>query len=78
VQTVPSLMTLPTRGPDTSSTQIQIIWSTPVNGGSSIISYQLDVMSASGIWIEVVGNSTGNYLGLSYTLTVGIVAGQTY
>lgn len=35
-------------------------------------------MNDSGLWIEVVGNSTGNYLGLSYTLTVGIVAGRTY
>lgn len=66
------------RGADTSATQIQVIWSAPQNGGSSIISYQLDVLNASGSWIEVVGNSTGNYLGLSYTLTVGIVAGNTY
>jgi hypothetical protein len=78
VQTVPSQMIQLVRGPDTSATQIQIIWSAPVSGGTSIISYQLDILNESGVWIEVVGNSNGNYLGLSYTLTVGIVAGRTY
>lgn len=42
------------------------------------MSYELAVSSDGLVWTSAVGDETGSYLGLEYTLTEGIIAGETY
>ena len=58
---------------------MQVIWTAPVTNGSPIISYQLQYMLFGGsTWIEACGDTTGSYLGTSFTITTNIVGGKTY
>ena len=79
VQMQPAVMSPPTRGSDTSNTQVQVLWTSPASNGSPITSYELQYMLFGGsTWLEACGDATGSYLGSSYTITKNIVGGATY
>lgn len=71
-------MTLPTSGANTNAQQIQINWVAPSDGGSSILSYELDLIIGNSTVPIVGSDATGNYLSLTYLITNGIVSGNSY
>lgn len=72
-------MVTPTRGADTSAMQVEVEWVAPATGDSPITSYELVKLGVDNIWESVVGtDAMGSYLGLSYTLTIDIVASVSY
>ena len=82
MQTVPLIPSAPTRDSSTTSTQLVVNWSqisSPNDGGSPIISYNLQYDAGSGAtsWVDLIGNPT-NSLVLTYTFTGSITAGKTY
>jgi hypothetical protein len=85
VQTGPGTMVAPTSGSSTTSTQIDIEWTTlstlstvtPNNGGSTVTSYILYWDQGTSTWTEIVGK-TSAYLGTSYLVSSGLTAGSTY
>lgn len=82
MQTVPLKPSAPTKDTATSSTQLVVDWSpisSPNDGGSSIISYNLQYDAGSGAtsWVDLIGNPT-NSLVQTYTFTGAITAGGTY
>mmetsp|Transcript_9442 Transcript_9442/g.8983 ORF Transcript_9442/g.8983 Transcript_9442/m.8983 type:complete len:215 (+) Transcript_9442:523-1167(+) len=76
-------MTAPARGANTDETQIHITWadfdSAPGNGGATLSSYHLQWDSGtSGVtWTTLIGLSPYS-TALTYTLTTGVSAGQSY
>lgn len=83
IQTEPKTMTtLPRRGSDSSSSQIQVEWDalvSPNNGDSTILSYNLqwDAGTSGVTWTDLIGHTTA-YTSLSYTISTGIVPGNFY
>ena len=82
MQTIPLKPSASIKDSSTSSTQLVVNWSqisTPNDGGSSIISYNLQYDAGSGgtTWVDLLGNPT-NSLALTYTFTGSITAGKTY
>jgi hypothetical protein len=76
VQTVPSQMTSPTRGADTTAFQVELDWQAPNNGGSAIISYELvDITDSSNV---VIFTGESSYVGIKYTITDNIIPGESY
>lgn len=78
MQTPPAQMALPTRGADTNAQQIQINWVAPTDGGSPILSYELDLVLGNNTIAIVGSDATGNYLRLTYLITDSIIAGNSY
>lgn len=72
--------TTPRRGSLTTETQLQVTWdymTGTLTGGSTILSYQLDMNTGSG-FVEVVGNTQGDYTQNSVIVTSGISSGYSY
>jgi hypothetical protein len=74
-------MAQPTRGALTSETRVDADW-VPLTvfadtGGAPITSYRLEWDAGTGTWADVVGH-TSSYLGTTYSITTGVVAGSSY
>ncbi len=75
-------MSSPTRGSTTSTTQIEVDWTTlttsTLTGGSSIISYNLKWNAGSGSTFYDLVGYTSYYTGSSFTITTSLTAGTSY
>jgi len=81
ISTIPSQMAAITRNALTSTSQVVIDWtalsSSPSNGGSAITSYGVQWDQGTGVWIELIGESS-DFTGVQYAITTGIVMGNNY
>ena len=80
IQTEPQQMAAPTRGPASSDTQVQAEWtalSSPADGDSPVLSYELQWDQGNSTWVSLAG-SASYYTGTSYTVALGITTGSTY
>ena len=80
IQTEPLQMTPPVEGSATSTSTLEVTWSTVSSlndGGSAVTSYNLYWDQGIGSWVTLVGQNS-SYLGTSYTIGVGIMQGATY
>lgn len=81
VEVVPHTMTAPTKGPQTSNAQVEVMWlaqSSPENGSSPITIYNLQMHNGDGNFVDVIGGSAVEFLGSSYLISSGITQGVTY
>jgi hypothetical protein len=78
IKTIPSAVSTPTRGSDTSTTKLQVEWTGlayPDTGDSTIYSYNLVWDAGTGTTNQdLVGLST-YYTSTSYSITTGITSG---
>jgi hypothetical protein len=82
IETEPSQMGAPTRGPGTGIDRIELTWSlltSPADGYSAITTYALSWDAGSGgtSWTSLVGEASDYTLG-SYLVTAGVSEGQSY
>jgi hypothetical protein len=82
IQTEPSQMSVPTRGSDTNTQQIDVEWTTlasPLNGNSDVTTYALywDAGNDGGSFSPLVGINS-DYLLSTYLVTDSIVSGDYY
>lgn len=80
IQTEPQTMAVPTRGSASSDTQLQVQWTaltSPANGDSTVLSYELQWDQGTSTWVSLAG-SASYYTGTSYTIALGITSGTTY
>lgn len=83
MQTVPVQMAQPSRGAQTTETQIEVQWTTLTSdsdvGGAVVTSYWLewDAGSSQATWQDLAGR-TSSYTNTSFIVTTGVSAGQTY
>lgn len=76
-------MSSPTRGSQTSTSQIEVVWTAltaPNNGYSSILSYHLQWDNGVGNFaspIDLIGNSIDSLV-LNYIVSSSIVSGSSY
>lgn len=81
-KTIPDTMATPTKGSTSNENQIEVDWSalsSPNNGDSSIISYNLqwDAGTSGNTWTDIIGASPYSTV-TTYTISSGITSGSTY
>lgn len=71
-------MAIPTRGALTSETRVDVDWTAlstfAETGGAPVTSYRLEWDAGGSTWSDVVGH-TSSYLGTTFSITSGVVAG---
>lgn len=69
-----------TNGASTTNNMIELQWSaqtSPANGDSSVLSYNVYWNQGTNSWVELFGETTP-YTSTSFIATSGIVGGTTY
>ncbi len=80
IQTEPLIMPAPTEGSATSRNVVELLWTqvtSPDDGGSPILSYNVYWDRGTGTWSNLVGQ-TSDYMLLKYSVGGSIVESGTY
>jgi hypothetical protein len=67
-----------TSGYSTTNTQIELLWTEPVNGGSAILSYIVYYRLVGDVNFKELVGETSAYTLTEYTITHGVFEGQSY
>eukprot|EP00347_Sterkiella_histriomuscorum_P017133 403350540 len=82
VETEPAKMSQPTDGPLTNNTYIDLAWTAPDNGGSTLLTYSLYWNDGDNIdpivYVPLVGSLSTPYQSLYYQFSSGINSGVEY
>jgi hypothetical protein len=64
-----------TSGYSTTNTQIELLWTEPVNGGSAILSYIVYYRLVGDVNFKELVGETSAYTLTEYTITHGVIEG---